>query len=139
MIALFHVIVTRLMRALGLAVVLALALAAVAPAAVLNLQAARQRSRADTYSRCSVFAEENYPRIDAVSLGSCFRIHVSPCKYTILSARRAKCWTEFETHELPTGRKHWICTQMLYWKGKGNAITLYRRSRQKCDQLDGPA
>lgn len=138
----------RMLLAALLGVALAVLLTASAGAVVLNLQTARHRARSDTYVRCTLYAQHNYPQVEFASLGSCFGISVSPCKFTILSAKKAKCWTEFHTHNFLTGREHWLCTQMLYFrlarhkkpkpKYDQNDMFIYARSRQVCDNLDKP-
>lgn len=147
----FHELAKRWPRVVLLAIVIGLAYAGVANAVVLNLQTARLRARSDTYVRCQLYASHNYPKVGepAVSTGSCFGISVSPCKFTILSAKKAKCWTEFHTHQLPLGRNIWFCSQMLYFrlakhkkpkpKYDTNDMFIYARSRQSCDNVDGPS
>jgi hypothetical protein len=93
----------------------------------INLQTATQRSRGDTYWRCSV-----YPRIESgAPLGQCIHWWAGNCKYRILSGRRVRCDTHFTTVFLPTGTQT-ECYQRLTWKGHDNNIRIVNRSRQDC-------
>jgi hypothetical protein len=137
--ALFHELAKKSPRIMAglLVLVGALVIVRSASAASINLQTVKQRSRGDTYWRCSVYAQHNYPHIDFASTGRCVYVHVEQPKYTILSARRARIDTEFVTQYMVTGvLMH--CYQRLWWKGHDNDIRIYKRSRQSCvDAMTG--
>lgn len=124
-----------------IAALLAMGYAADANATVLNLQAAKQRTRVETWKRCR--DDEIFSR----GLWECWEtrpgqpkkpnVHIWGCVYRSLSFRKASCEAEYLLVQI-SGRSFLHCYGRAYWRGSGNKIRQAGRFKIDCvDALQG--